>query len=281
MGLSSFEKACYLQMGGEQVYAIDYGCPQPFAYVLLCCPFPSDRLFSLGVWAKWARFLASHRIGAVRFDYRGTGESTGDFAGMDFCKWMEDVCNLGEWACSRAGKAPMMLHGMGMGALLAQKAFNSGLGDGLLMWSPPEKAEDILRQGFLVRLSMDMLLLPPAQRQTPQQYVAQLKRGEIVQVDGYPWSANLWLSGETLTLDTEFAAPGEGADRCGRPWRHLVLQEEMAPLTRSARVLRAMNPRAAIVPDTPLNPDFSAFFGQNVSWLCRAAEQATRSSGYA
>lgn len=281
MAIRGHEAARYLELGGEQVYAVEYGCENPVALVLLCGPFPSDRLFSLGVWAKWGRSLAAQGIAAIRFDYRGTGESTGNFARMDFSKWLQDIRAMGEWVATHADGVPLILHGMGMGALLAQKAFTSGLGKGLLMWSAPAHGTDILKQGLVVRLSMDMLLHPPGQRKTAQQYIDALRAGETVQVDGYPWSGGLWATGEALALDKEYAGPGEGSAKDGRPWRHLVLGDEMAPLSRSTRVLRAMNPRLAIIPDTPLNPDFPAFFEQNASWLRTCAQQVSQHACYA
>lgn len=273
MGLGDLEQACFLDMEASQVYVMEYGCEDPQAVILLCGPFPSDRLFSLGEWAKWGRYLARHGITAVRFDYRGFGESTGRFVDMDFTKWLEDICQMSRWSSERFDNCPLVLHGMGMGALLAQKAFATGLGDALLMWSAPAHGLEILRQGLMVRLSMDMLLQPPGQRKTAQQYIAELKEGKTVQVDGYPWSAGLWESGEQLQLDREYSLEREGKQQ-GRPWYHLALADDMAPLARSSRVLRAMNPRAAIVPETPLNPDFTVFFEQNLSWIRKCAGQA-------
>lgn len=273
MTKNEFETARYLELGGERVYTVSYGCEAPAAWVLLCGPFPSDRLYSLAAWAKWGRFLACHDLAAVRFDYGGTGESTGRFSEMDFGRWLKDVEAMSDWVSTQAGGRPLVLHGLGMGALLAQKAFSAGRGDALLMWSPPLQALDILKQGLMIRLSMDMLLYRLADRKSAKDYIEELRSGGTVQIDGYAWSSALWSTGEQLSLDPAFAGPGEGREAAsGRPWRYVVLDDGMSPLVKSQSMLRAMNPRAAMVPSAPLNRDFSGFFEPNASWIRGRAE---------
>jgi hypothetical protein len=267
MAKHELEAARYLELGGERVYTVRYGCEAPVAQVLLCGPFAPDRLYSLAAWAKWARFLTKNDIAAVRFDYRGTGESTGRFSEMDFGTWLRDVEEMADWAVSESGGVPLVLHGLGMGALLAQKAFAAGRGDGLLMWSPPAQALDILKQGLMIRLSMDMLLYRVDERKSAKDYVQELKSGGTVQIDGNTWSGTLWSAGEHLFLDQAFAGPGEGKDENGRLWRHVVLDDRMSPLVKSQSMLRAMNPRAAVVPSAPLNRDFNDFFRPQASWV--------------
>lgn len=262
----TWETGRYLDVGGERVYTIVFGCERPLAKVLLCGPFPADRLYSLAAWVKWARFLARNRFLTIRFDYRGTGESTGAFTETNFHHWREDVRQMAAWAAAEYGQLPLVLHGKEMGALLAQKVFTSGAGDSLLMWSPAASARELLRQGLTMRLSMDLMLLKPGERRTAESYLSDLAAGRPVEVDGYSWSGGLWQSSADLALDGTFARPGEGKHQ-ERPWNHMLLGHELAPLVKSPRLLRVMNPRAAVVPDSQLNPDFSSFFRSNLNWL--------------
>jgi len=262
----AWETARYVALGSERVYSIVFGCERPLAKVLLCGPFPADRLYSLAAWVKWARFLAKNGILAIRFDYRGTGESTGTFTEMNFNYWLEDVREMARWAASEFGHAPLVLHGKEMGGLLAQKVFASGGADGLLMWSPPVSARELLRQGLTIRLSMDLMMLKPGERKSAETYLSDLAAGRPIEVDGYTWSAGLWQSAADLALDEKFARPREGKE-LERPWNHVLLGQELVPLVKSPRLLRVMNPRSALVPDSPLNPDFTSFFQLNLNWL--------------
>jgi len=91
------ENAGYLEFRGAHVYSVLHGVPEPIARVLLVGPFASERYASCIPWVRWARFLAARRIEALRFDYRGVGESTGNFEDMSFSSWSEDVRFLAEW----------------------------------------------------------------------------------------------------------------------------------------------------------------------------------------
>lgn len=273
MTKDEFETGQYLDFGGERIYALTFRSATPAAWVVLCGPFPSDRLYSLGAWAKWARYLAGRDIAVVRFDYSGTGESTGRFEDQDFGKWLQDVERMAAWAAGQAGGRPVILHGLGMGGLLAQKAFSAGRGDGLLMWSPPLQGLDVLKQGLMLRLSMDMLLYRMPDRKSVKDYIQELKSGGTVQIDGYVWSGPLWTTAEQMALDKAYACHGEGVEEgSGRPWRHVVLDDSLSPLVKSQSMLRAMNPRAAIVPSAPLNRDFTGFFEPNAAWVRGSAE---------
>ncbi|HEV2395215.1 MAG TPA: alpha/beta hydrolase [Verrucomicrobiae bacterium] len=271
---AAIEKAQYLALGQRELYSVVYECEAPAACVLLCGPFATDRLYSLAGWVKWGRFLASRNVLAARFDYTGTGESTGQFSEITFRDWIEDIQQASAWLRSNYPAGRLVLHGLGMGALLAQKAFAAGSGDALLMWSPPLRARDVLKQGLMARLSMDMILLKHCERKSAQEYIGQVKAGEPLEVDGYRWSAELWNSSEALALDSACASEGEGVESItGRPWNHIELGENMAPLMRSVNLFRAMNPRAAIVPEYPLNPDFTEFFGRNLDWILKRVIQ--------
>lgn len=271
----TWETARYLDLGGERVYTLIFGCERPVAKVLLCGPFPADRLYSLAAWVKWARFLARNNFMTIRFDYRGTGESTGVFTETNFQHWLDDVREMATWAAAEYKQVPLVLHGKEMGALLAQKVFASGIGDSLLMWSPPVSARELLRQGLTMRLSMDLMLLKPGERKSAESYLSDLAAGRPVEVDGYSWSAGLWQSSAELALDDVFARPGEGR-LLERPWKHVLLGHELAPLVKSPRLLRVMNPRSALVPDSQLNPDLSSFFHSNLNWL---RDQAIKTTG--
>ena len=271
MAKKEFETARYFELAGEKIYTISYCREAPSAWVLLCGPFPSDRLFSLAAWAKWARYLMKDDIAAVRFDYSGTGESTGDFFKMDFGRWLRDIEGMCDWVSPHTSDLPLILHGLGMGALLAQKAFAAGRGDGLLMWSPPLHALEILKQGLMARLSLDMLHRVPC-RKSGKDYIQDLKSGRPVMIDGYTWSGALWSSGEDLALDRAYTAPGEGIEeKSGRPWQHVILTDRQAPLIKTHNMLRVINPGRAVLPAT-LDQDFSDFFEQNASWIRRSAQ---------
>jgi alpha-beta hydrolase superfamily lysophospholipase len=127
------ERAGYFPVPDAHLYTVLHQVEAPLARVLLVGPFTSERHTSYGLWLQWARYLAARRIEVVRFDYRGIGESTGVFAEMSFRSWVDDVERLSAWLRKREQNAPLILHGLGMGGLLAAKAFHNGEADALVL----------------------------------------------------------------------------------------------------------------------------------------------------
>src|ERR1700684_2074915 len=103
------ERAGYFPVPGAHLYTVLHEVEAPLARVLLIGPFTSERHTSYGLWLQWARYLAA----------RGIGEITGVFAEMSFRSWVDDVERLSAWLRKREQNAPLILHGLGMGGLLA------------------------------------------------------------------------------------------------------------------------------------------------------------------
>jgi len=68
---------------------------------------------------------------------------------MSFENWSEDVRLLGAWIASRSPALPLILHGLEVGAILRGRSFHEGMGDALLLWSPPPSANKALRSSLL------------------------------------------------------------------------------------------------------------------------------------
>ncbi len=149
------EQAGYIESSGAHLYAVLHEVPNPIARVLLVGPFAWERHSSYIPWVRWARFLAARRIETLRFDYRGTGESTGDFEGLSFDDWTDDVRCLTQWLQSRSPALPLILHGLELGALLASKIFAEGIGHAALLWAAPNNANEVLRAALLRQLAVD------------------------------------------------------------------------------------------------------------------------------
>ena len=67
----------------------------------------------------------------LRFDYRGAGESTGNFANVSFPDWMRDLNTFAELLKNRNPAVPLLMSGLGLGSLLSANIFETGIGDAL------------------------------------------------------------------------------------------------------------------------------------------------------
>jgi hypothetical protein len=252
------EQAGYLELSGAHLYTVLHGATDPIARVLLVGPFGAERHYSYVPWVRWARFLAARRIEALRYDYRGIGESDGAFGEMTLADWCDDVTFLASWLRSRSPDLPLVLHGLEMGAILARKEFAAGAGDALLTWAAPANANEVLRAALLRRITVDRTFKGTVGHRSFSDYVEQL--GTVpIEADGYQLSAKLWR--ESLTFETPISSNGESpaVGYGGRPVRALPLDKTAAPLVKGSTMGYLS-----------VNPDLSELFADNFEWITKA-----------
>jgi hypothetical protein len=184
----------FLPQGDSQVYYVHHSAHgDRKGKVLLVGPFANERTCSMTTWRRWSEFLAQRGLEVLRFDYRGMGESSGDFKEMGLDSWLDDTRLVFEHF-EGGEDVPIIINGLRLGALLASHHFAEGAGHGLLMWDPPRSTVEMLKQTLRVRLTVDMAADPDAKRVTRDEYISQIEKGEFVNVEGFHWGEKLWTS---------------------------------------------------------------------------------------
>lgn len=265
------EQADYFAVDGEQLYFVMHPTDQPLrGRVLLAGPFASERPHRYIPWTAWARHLAKAGYEVMRFDYRGVGESTGRFEDFDFQSWSDDIEYCANWLNRRAPAAPLIIHGLGMGALLANRLFTRGLGDICLAWLPPKSAREMLFDQLKLKLSNNYSL-PASEHKTRDQYIAGLEHGETIEVEGHNWTPRLWVEAAGYTLDEN----GSGGHPSGASQRisHIAELDALA-----AHAFGGVGPNPLRVPGSGpsmrlVNPDLSKCFDESCAWLNAALHQ--------
>jgi hypothetical protein len=198
-------------------------------------------------------------VECLRYDYRGIGESTGAFEQMSFEHWLQDAEVLTNWLKGRSPGLPVLLHGLEMGALLAAKAFDAGIGDGLLLWSPPANANQSLRGALMRRVAMDHAFHFGQERKPVSEYLKRMESGEFLEVEGYNWTARLWKDSFRMELPAKMADGARAEKVYGKPVRIVKLDSSAAPLVKGS----------AVSFDS-VSKDFSALFEDNFAWIAGA-----------
>lgn len=124
--MKGFHERCHFFNGVEEDQFI-YGCTYiPTAKkstgVVLVSPIGRERLRCYHESANLARDLASRGYPVLRFDYRGEGESSGEFAEATVTSRLEDIAAMVQELRSRAEVEEICLVGFRLGAYFATRA---------------------------------------------------------------------------------------------------------------------------------------------------------------
>ncbi len=258
------ETSHFIDTHNEQLYYVLHGTKKkPKARLLFIGPFASERPHRYIPVVRWARFCAANGIEVLRFDYRGCGESTGRFEDYAFFAWERDALECLHLLKSEDNDIPIILHGLGMGALIADRLFNENHGDILLLWQPAISGQDMLFKQLRLLLANNFVL-KPSQRKTREQYVEDLQNGINIEVEGYVWTKKLWVESTEYTL-SDFSQHSyndhrpktiTALDKCST---HMFSGVGPNPFRRPGvgRQLRL------------INPDMSSTFREVLSWLIK------------
>ena len=105
--------------------------------VILCSPIGLEDLVMHRFLRRLACNIAEAGMPALRFDYRGTGDSAGTLAGVTAEDWQQDIRHAVQELIDIAAVPKVALVGLRVGALLAaQVAANNPQISRLLVWDP-------------------------------------------------------------------------------------------------------------------------------------------------
>ncbi len=258
------ERAGYFSVSGAHLYTVLHEVPNPLARVLLVGPFASERHNSYLPWVRWARYLAARQIEVLRYDYRGIGESTGVFEKLSFTHWGEDVALLADWLKQRSPHTPLLLHGLELGGLLAANAFDQGIGDSVLLWSPPASAHQALRSTLMRWVGLEHLYKPADEVKTASAYIRELEQGSSIEVEGYQWTSGLWRDSFQLQLPASMTDDATATLAYQKPVKIVKLDRQAAPLVKGGFV------------GYDEAKDFTWLFSPNEAWIAACASSAQR-----
>lgn len=199
------------------------------AAVLVCPPLVEERKSSQRVLVDAARLLAGEAGCAVlRLDYRGCGDSAGDFADFAPEDWIADIRAAAGWLAECLPGVPQVWLGVRAGALLLLNAAAAAAPAGVLLWEPVGGA-DFVRQLLQRRMVNDMIAYGRAvvRRQALEE---QLRAGGAVDLDGFTLTSRQYrqlcamrfppFAGEGLVLTTADVNRAAAEIAAGAPRLH-------------------------------------------------------------
>ncbi|SEI74537.1 hypothetical protein SAMN04488058_101499 [Deinococcus reticulitermitis] len=152
------ESFAQFSVNGQRLYGMLHTPDEPppaqgWPSVALLHGFTGNRVENHRSFVLLARRLAASGVAALRFDFRGSGESQGDFSEMTVTGEVEDAGAACAYLRRQPGLDPerVMLLGFSMGGLVAALAAPQVRPHRLALWAPalPELWLGLLRGGVL------------------------------------------------------------------------------------------------------------------------------------
>lgn len=233
--------------------------------MVLCDPFAEEKKSAQKTLAEMGRALAEAGIAALHLDYRGTGDSGGEFGQHNLDDWREDIGAAVDWVRLRWGLGRVGLLGLRLGATLAAVEAGACRASCLVMWEPIMDGKRYARELSQRSRIKHMLTQGPGPTSAQQE-----KQGDFLDLDGYLVSPSLMAQLEALQLASLPPFPRPALLVACTP-RGEVPAEAQALMTRfSAGEARAL----------PLEPfwqriglvDTSPLIGTTLAWLQERGE---------
>jgi amino acid adenylation domain-containing protein len=128
------------------VYAPPSGSVTRQAVVLMCAPIGAEYMRTHYAVRLVSTQLARAGFHTLRFDYHGTGDSSGNVETGQFDRWTDDIALAARELIERSGVRDLTVVGLRMGAALAVEALASRniKAQGLVLWDPVVSGGDYL-----------------------------------------------------------------------------------------------------------------------------------------
>lgn len=132
----------------EHAQTFDHG-------ILICPPIGHEQLHAHRSLRHLADALASAGFPVLRFDYHGTGDSSGSDEDPErVATWLANVRDARRWLTEQLGCTRTSAIGLRLGAALAAQAAAEQPMENLLLWAPVAKARAYVREMKALSLTM-------------------------------------------------------------------------------------------------------------------------------
>ncbi len=150
------EECFFHETDQQNIYCIHYAPSQaPHRVgIIIVPPVGHERLRCYRECVNLARDLATQGYHVLRFDYRGEGESDGDFENTDIRTRLSDIGHAHDLLVARSGIEYCCLVGFRLGALLALISAGDRQNDCVVLCDPISNVKSYCRSLFRANLIM-------------------------------------------------------------------------------------------------------------------------------
>lgn len=161
---------------------------------VICSPFGKERTNAHRLSFRWSQALAAAGYWVLRFDYRGTGDSSGAFDDFTVDDYLSDITSARNQLERISGQGCRGLLGLRLGAdLAAMYVATQGRNLDLVLWEPIIDGKRY--QGGLLRTAMaNQMVNARGAAPSRTELRRKLESGECVLVDGFSLGHRMFQS---------------------------------------------------------------------------------------
>jgi len=237
--LSGIETPMFLASEGRRIFAVwhqpaaDAGKVTDTAFVF-CPPFAEEEKCCHRAFVDMARKLCSRGHPVLRIQYRGCGDSEGDFGDFSCADWEQDINNALAFL-RRQGRPRLGLLGLRLGASLAGRvAESTGDVQNLILWEPIVNGRQYMSLNLRRKLLRRMLTDKEGGESPPASQATMTDGRTGIDFEGY------WISAEMQTQIGEIDLIADA-----KRFRGEVLLTQISSQSSPGKTIRSLEDRYA------------------------------------
>ncbi len=259
------EDSLFLDLNGARVFAtLHRPVGDATRGVVMCHPMGEEKLWSHRVYVTFARALAAAGVAVLRFDFRGEGDSDGEFSTSTLESRVEDAClAIDSLRTMCPSVKQLTVLGLRLGAAVAVVAAARHRGvDRLVLWDPIVDGsvymQAVLRLNLMFQMAVHQKVV-----ENREALVARLERGETVNIEGYELAEPLFREVSTFRL-------GDALAKFSR--RVLIVQVGMGDSTPRPELVALTEGRSGV----ELTSVAEEPFWKEIRTFCQKSEALTK-----
>jgi len=209
------EETILIPSGSDTLSAMLYRPEgEPKCGVVMCHPLFEERKSAHRVMVDAARALADAGCAVLRFDYRGCGDSSGDFAAFSCPDWRDDIARACRFLTDNTPVKRLGLLGLRLGASLAlEAAATLETVDFAVLWEPILNGRRHFDHELRRKVVREMVTFGQS-RVTRATLLKDLDDGKPVDLDGFAVTSRLFA--DIGAIDLTRASPAAQVGRALR-----------------------------------------------------------------
>lgn len=222
---------------------------------VFCHPFAEEKLWSHRVFVSFARKLARRGYTVFRFDYRGYGDSEGDFADMTMQHQLDDIESAVSFLQSQTSDTQEIgLLGYRLGATLALRSILQNENTApLILWDPILNGERYAQEFLRSHLTTQLAVYGEI-RETRDQLLLRMRAGERVNVEGYD------VTQEVYDSLTEIKVPCDEDRKRQGPTLLVQVGKTAKPIKQFSDLAAALGASLACTVEEPFWREIKPFY---------------------